>query len=118
MTSKLLYSWKVHVLVITLLGFLCIWLLQARVLLRWWDTKCSATASLMTASAMQVVQSSREAFHIHNSEATHNLLDHLGIYCCEERGPTQFKVHLLPGIFYVDIYGIRIQSAEVIPSIL
>ena len=118
MTSKHLYSWKVHVLVITLLGLLCNCLLQARVLLRWWDTKCSATASLMTASTLHVVQSKREAFHIHTSEATDNLLDCLGLYCCEERGPKQFKVNLLPGVFYVDIYGIRMQSAELITRIL
>jgi len=48
-----------------------------------------------------------EAFHIHISEATRNLLDRVGVYYCEERGLTQFKIQLLPGVFYVAIYGIR-----------
>jgi len=52
-------------------------------------------------------ESSGEAFRIHISEATRNLLDRLGVYYCEERGLTQFKVQLLPGVFYVAIYGIR-----------
>ena len=47
------------------------------------------------------------AFHIHISEATCNLLDRLGVYCCEEMGLTLFKVMLLTGVFYVAIYGIR-----------
>ena len=61
----------------------------------------------MTESTLQVVQSSGEAFHIHISEATHNLLDRLGVYFCEESGLTQIKVQLLPALFYVVIYGIR-----------
>jgi len=46
------------------------------------------------------------AFRIHISEATCNLLDRLGVYYCEERGLTQFKVQLLTGLFYIAIYGI------------
>ena len=53
------------------------------------------------------IESSVEAYHIHISEATHNQLDRLVVYCCEERGLTQFKVQLLPGVFYVVIYAIR-----------
>ena len=79
-TAKKLNTWKVHVLIITLWVPLCNCLLQARLLLRWWDWNCSATAS--------GTDSSGEAFHIHMSEATHNLLVRLGIYCCEKRGLT------------------------------
>ena len=47
------------------------------------------------------------ALLIHISEATCNLLDRLGIYYCKEKGLTQFKVHLLTGVFSVAIYSIR-----------
>jgi len=53
------------------------------------------------------MESSGEAVRIHIPEATRNLLDRLGVYYCEERGLTQFKVQLLPGVFYIAIYGIR-----------
>ena len=43
---------------------------------------------------------------MHMSEATHNLLERLGVYCCEKRGLTQIKVQLLPGVIYIAIYGI------------
>jgi len=68
---------------------------------------CLFGDTVNTASRME---SSGEAFRIHISEATHNLLDHLGGYYCEERGLTQIKVQLLPGvysIFYLANYGIR-----------
>jgi len=65
---------------------------------------CSFSDWVNTASR---TESSGEAFDIHISEATHNLLDRLGIYCCNGRGLTQIKEQLLPGVFLVAIYGIR-----------
>jgi guanylate cyclase len=51
---------------------------------------CLFGDTVNTASRME---SSGEAFRIHISEATHNLLDRLGGYYCEERGLTPIKVH-------------------------
>jgi len=65
---------------------------------------CLFGDTVNTASRME---SSGEAFRIHISEATRNLLDRLGGYYCEERGLTQIKVELLPGVFYVANYGMR-----------
>jgi len=56
---------------------------------------CLFGDTVNTASRME---SSGEAFRIHISEATRNLLDRLGGYYCEERGLTQIKVQLLPGV--------------------
>jgi len=53
------------------------------------------------------MESSVEAFHIHISEATCNLLVRLVVYYCSEMGLTQIKVMLLTGVFYVAIYAIR-----------
>ena len=53
------------------------------------------------------MESSSEAFVIHITEATRNLLVCLGVLYCEERGLTQIKVHLLPGVFFVAMYGIK-----------
>ena len=55
-------------------------------LVAWWDRKSSATASFVTNSTLQVVQSSVEAFHIHILEATCNLMDCLSVFYCEELG--------------------------------
>jgi len=57
---------------------------------------CLFGDTVNTASRME---SSGEAFRIHISEATRNLLDRLGGYYCEERGLTQIKVQLLPGVY-------------------
>jgi class 3 adenylate cyclase len=57
---------------------------------------CLFGDTVNTASCME---SSGEAFRIHISEATRNLLDRLGGYYCEERGLTQIKVQLLPGVY-------------------
>jgi guanylate cyclase len=50
---------------------------------------CLFGDTVNTASRME---SSGEAFRIHISEATRNLLDRLGGYYCEERGLTPIKV--------------------------
>jgi hypothetical protein len=57
---------------------------------------CLFGDTVNTASRME---SSGEAFRIHISEATRNLLDRLGGYYCEERGLTQIKVQLLPVVY-------------------
>ena len=71
MIAKPLNTCKVHVLVIILLVLLCNCLLQASVLLRWLDCKCSATASLVTESTLQVVQSYRVRYIISTYTHTH-----------------------------------------------
>ena len=107
-TAKPLFSWKFHVLIFTLLVLLFNCLLQAIVLLALWDWKWSATANLETElNPASRTESSVEAIHIYLSEATFNLQDRLGVYCCEEMTLTQTKVLLLTGVFYVAIYGLR-----------
>ena len=78
-TVKPLISWKVHVLVITLLVLLYNCLLQASVLLVQGYRKCSVTASLVTVNPASLMESSGEAFLIHISEATRNMLHQLGL---------------------------------------
>jgi class 3 adenylate cyclase len=57
---------------------------------------CLFGDTVNTASRME---SAGEAFRIHISAATRNLLDRLGGYYCEERGLTQIKVQLLPSVY-------------------
>ena len=58
-----------------------------------------------TVNTASRTEASGEAFRFHISEATHNLLDHLGGYYCEKRGLAQIKVELSPGVFYVASFG-------------
>ena len=59
------------------------------------------------------MESSSEAFVIPITEATRNLLDCLGLRYCEERGLTQIKVQLLPGVLFVAMYGIKWPSCSI-----
>ena len=57
-----------------------------------------------------------EAFHIHISGTTCNLLYCLGVFNREEIGLTQIKILLLTGVFYVAIYGIRCPVCSFFPQ--
>jgi hypothetical protein len=67
------------------------------------------------------MESAGEAFRIHISEATRNLLDRLGGYYCEERGLTQIKVQLLPGVYStllnMVIDGVPVWSINSLPFV-
>jgi len=57
-----------------------------------------------------------QAFHFHITEATCNLLDHVGVYYCEEMGLTHIKVLLMTGVFYIAIYVIGWPACSIHPQ--
>ena len=57
-----------------------------------------------------------QAFHFHISQATCNLLNHIGVYYCEEMRLTQMKGLLLAGVFFVGIYVIGWPACSIHPQ--